>query len=254
MKKIFIGTPAYDGKVHVQYALSLMDTDRLLRMHGFEVIVRMPVGSSLLVADRNRLTQLFWESGADYMLCVDSDLGWDPRAVLRLLEAQKDFSGGVYPSRDGKGFTFRPAQEKDGRIVVCPQTNLLKMEYIPAGFMLIKREVIARLRDRFPELYYSPKDPRSEKESAFCFFDTEVWEGEFWGEDYVFCRRAREVGVDIWVDPLIQFDHAGIKGALIETLTTDREKAMGSMTVGPENLTANPKTVQIIDDASVSMT
>lgn len=219
MKKIFIGTPAYDGKVHVQYAMSLLDTDQLLRMQGFEVLVRMPVGGSLLVADRNRLIQMFWESGADYLLCVDSDLGWDPRAVLRLIESKKDFSGGVYPTRNGKGFTFRPCLEPDERIVMCPETKLLKMEYIPAGFMLIKREVIGRLRDKYPELYYSPKDPRSDGESAFCFFDTEVWQGEFWGEDYVFCRRVREIGVDIWVDPFIEFNHAGVCGALIETLT-----------------------------------
>lgn len=228
MKKVFIGTPAYDSKVHVQYALSLMDTDRLLRMYGFEVIIRVPTCGSLLVANRNRLVQLFWESGADYMLCVDSDLGWDPRSVVRLIESQKEFSGGVYPTRDGKGFIFRPCQEEDGRIVVCPETRLLKMEYVPAGFMLIKREAIARLRDKFPELYYSPKDPRSDAESAFCFFDTEVWDGEFWGEDYVFCRRVREAGIDIWVDPMIQFNHAGVNGAFIEALTTDREKAMAS--------------------------
>lgn len=226
MKKIFIATPAYEGKVHVQYALSLLDTDKLLRMHGFEVIVRVPTCGSLLVADRNRLIQLFWESGADYMLCVDSDLGWDPRAVIRLIESQKEFSGGVYPSRDGKGFIFRPCVEADDRIVMCPDTHLLKMEYIPAGFMLIKREVVSRLRDRYPELYYSPKDPRSDSESAFCFFNTELWNGEFWGEDYVFCRRVREAGIDIWVDPLIQFNHAGVCGAFIEVLTSDREKAM----------------------------
>jgi hypothetical protein len=225
MKKLFIGTPAYDGKVHVQYAMSLLDTCKLLEMNGIEPIVRVPVGGSLLVADRNRLIQMFWESEAEYMLCIDSDLGWNPYNVLKLIDAKKDFSGGVYPSRDGKGFTFRPIIEPDGKIVMCPETKLLSMEYVPAGFMLISRNVIAKMREKYPELYYSPKDPRSDKESAFCFFDTEVWEGEFWGEDYVFCRRVRETGFDIWVDPLIEFNHAGVHGALIQSLTTDRNLA-----------------------------
>lgn len=225
MRKIFIGTPAYDGKVHVQYAMSLLDTQKLLEMQGFEVMVRVPTCGSLLVADRNRLIQAFWESGADYMLCIDSDMGFDARAVIRLIRADKPISGGVYPSRDGKGFNFRPSLEEDGRISMCEDTKLLKMEYIPAGFMLIKREVIAKMRDHFPDLYYSPKDPRSDRESAFCFFNTEVWEGEFWGEDYVFCRHVREAGFDIWVDPLIGFDHAGVRGALIEALTEDKDKA-----------------------------
>lgn len=219
MKKVFIGTPAYEGKVHVQYAMSLLDVCKILELHGFETIVRVPVSGSLLVADRNRLLEMFWQSGADYMLCIDSDLGFDPRAVLRMIQSKKHFVAGVYPSRDGVGFTFRPDLETDGRIIMCETTKLLKMLYVPAGFMLLTRELIAVMRDKYHELYYSPKDPRSHKESAFCFFDTQVFEGEFWGEDYVFCRRARDAGFDIWVDPLIQFDHAGVTGALIEVLT-----------------------------------
>jgi hypothetical protein len=225
-KQIFIATPAYDGKVHVQYAMSLLDTYAMLLSNGYQPIVRVPTCGSLLVADRNRLLQMFWESGAEYMLCIDSDLGWNPFAVMELIKAGKEFSGGVYPSRDGAGFNFRPETLDDGKIVVCPETKFLKMQYIPAGFMLLKRSVLEKMHAKFPESFYKPKDVRSNTESAYCLFNTEVWEGEFWGEDYVFCRRARESGVDIWVNPLLQFDHAGIKGALIESLTTDPSKAM----------------------------
>jgi hypothetical protein len=56
-------------------------------------------------------------------------------------------------------------------------------------------------------------------------FALEVYEGEFWGEDYVFCRRAAEAGVDIWVDPMIEFNHAGIEGRLFDALTTNPEEA-----------------------------
>jgi hypothetical protein len=224
-KQIFIATPAYDGKVHVQYAMSLLDTYALLLSHGYQPIIRVPTCGSLLVADRNRLLQMFWDSGAEYLLCIDSDLGWNPLDVIRLIQADKEFAGGVYPSRDGAGFNFRPEVHEDGRIKICEQTKLLKVQYIPAGFMLIRRSVIKKLRDKYPELYYSPKDPASGTESSYCFFDTEVWDGEFWGEDYVFCRRVRRAGVDIWVDPLMYFDHAGKKGALMEILTTDRTKS-----------------------------
>ncbi len=228
-KKIFVGTPAYEGRVHVHYAMMLLDLQKILEMNGYEVLVRLPVGGSLLVADRNRIIQMFWESGADYLLCIDNDLAFDPNYIVRFIEqmtqTDKDFIGGVYPSRDGEGFNFRPALEPDGRISQCKDTGLLKMEYIPAGCMLFSRNMIGKMREHFPELYYSPKDKRSKAESAFCFFDTEVWEGEFWGEDYVFCRRVREAGFDIWVDPTIMFNHAGITGALMETLTDKREES-----------------------------
>jgi len=226
MRKIFIATPAYDGKVHVQYTTSLVDTCKLLEMHGFIPIIRITVGGSLLVADRNRLIQMFWESEADYMLCIDSDLGWDPLSVVRLIRSGKDFTAGVYPSRDGSSFTFRPDFEEDGKLIICPETSLLKMNYVPAGFMLISRSVIEKMRNHFPELYYSPKDPRNPSDSAFLFFNTELWNGEFWGEDYVFCRRVREIGIDIWVDPTIQFDHAGVKGHLLSVLTDKKEESI----------------------------
>lgn len=228
-KKIFVATPAYDGKVHVHYATMLLDLQKILEMNGYEVDIRLPVGGSLLVADRNRIIQMFWETGAEYLMCIDSDIAFNPHYILKFIQemekTNKDFIGGVYPSRDGMGFNFRPSLEEDEKIVQCKETGLLKMEYIPAGCMFMSRNLIGKMREHYPELYYSPKDNRSKSESAFCFFDTEVWEGEFWGEDYVFCRRVRDAGFDIWVDPTIQFNHAGIQGSLMDALTNKKEDA-----------------------------
>lgn len=212
-----IATPAYSGKVNVQYAISLADTVGMLRASGVTVSTRIVTSGSLLVAERNRLLEDFWLSGATHLLCIDGDLGWPPQAVIAMLQSGKEFVAGVYPARGNRSFVFRAETREDGGIV--NQGHLLKMEYIPAGFMLISREAVGKMRDKFPELYYSPKDPNSDKESTFCLFNTEVWEGEFWGEDYVFCRRAREAGIDIWVDPMIQFDHDGNIGALMEILS-----------------------------------
>jgi hypothetical protein len=214
---VLIATPAYSGKVNVQYALALSDTIGLLRASGVTVSTKIVTSGSLLVAERNRLLEYFFQSDATHILCIDGDLGWPAQAVLAMLQTQKDFVAGVYPARGAKAFTFRPVL--DSKEAIVRDNHLLKMEYVPSGFMLISKEAVKKMRDFFPELYYSPKDPRSEKESTFCLFNTEVYEGEFWGEDYVFCRRAREAGVDIWVDPLIQFDHDGNIGMLMEALS-----------------------------------
>ncbi len=218
MKSVFIATPAFDGRVHIPYALSLSETIFSLRMHNYEVKTHITASSSLLVAERNRAVQAFWESGCDYMLCIDSDLGWPAQAVLAMLDQDKEFICGVYPARGtgGKEFTFRPVRHEDETIV--QEKHLLQMLYVPAGFMIIKRSTIEKMREKFPELYYQPKDPCNNPEPGYCFFDTQVWEGEFWGEDYVFCRRVREAGVDIWCDPLIEFDHAGDRGMLLSVI------------------------------------
>ena len=221
---IFLATPAYDGRVHVQYAISLADTNLLLQSNGVPVQVRINTTGSLLVAERNRLTQAFWESDCTHMLCIDSDLGWPADAVKALIDHDEEFVAGVYPSRKEESFLFRPFANEDNSLIVSPK-KLIKMQYIPAGFMLIKRSAIEKMRNHFPELYFEPKHPESNASKGYCFFDTEVFEGEFWGEDYVFCRRARQAGVDIWVDPMIEFDHAGMRGMLANVLTNNREQA-----------------------------
>jgi hypothetical protein len=214
---IFIGTPAYSGTVHVQYALSLAELFCALTENGIRVTPAIRTSGSLIVAERNRILEQFWMSDATHLLCIDSDLGFPSQAVFEMLKANKEFIAGCYPARNTTKFIFRPVLNEAGGIV--NENHLLKMESVPAGFMLLSRSCIEKMRNKFPELYYAPKDPRADSESTYCLFNTEVYDGEFWGEDYVFCKRAREAGVEIWVDPLIQFDHAGTIGSLSEILT-----------------------------------
>lgn len=223
--KIMIATPAFAGKLDIIYALSLANTMHLLQVHEIDVEPLIVASGSLLVAERNRIVQAFWESDCTHLLCIDADLGWPPQAVLAMLESKKEFVAGCYPARDPsnkeKEFLFRPEYNNSGLII--QEKHLLKMQYIPAGFMLISRSVIEKMRDKHPDLYYEPKYSRNNPEAGYCFFNTEVWQGEFWGEDFVFCRKAREAGVEIWVDPLIQFDHAGTVGMLLDALKLNKE-------------------------------
>lgn len=229
---IMIATPAYSGKVDIPYALSFANTMHILQLHGILVSPLITASGSLLVAERNRIVETFWKSECTHLLCIDGDLGWPPQAVLAMLDSKKDFIAGVYPARGNQDtFLFRPALNDNGTII--NEKHLLKMEYIPAGFMLISREAIGKMRDKFPELYYEPKNKEvGNPESGYCLFDTEVYEGEFWGEDFVFCRRARQAGIDIWVDPLIQFNHAGTIGMLIQTFSQDPNKLVPVITEG----------------------
>lgn len=213
--KLLIATPAYDGKVNVQYAVALSESINLLSHQGIKVDLKITAAGSLLVAERNRLLDYFRLSDCTHMLCIDSDLGWPCQAIPAMLQSDLEFVAGCYPARGiDHTFLFRDQKNPDGTIVQGPKGHL-KMDYIPAGFMLLKKSVIEKMVAKFPNLYFKSRSDGSE---GYCFFDTEVYEGEFWGEDFVFCRRAREAGVDIWVDPLIEFDHAGTRGMLASCL------------------------------------
>jgi hypothetical protein len=220
MTKLMIATPAYSGNVNVPYAVALSETVLLLAMNQVQVQINITTSGSLLVAERNRILQMFMESDCTHLLCIDGDLGWPCQAVLAMIQHDVDFVAGVYPSRGGdKSFTFRPKYNDNKSLIKNEKNNLVAMDYIPSGFMLIKKCVIEKMQAKFPELYFEPKAESLKFAKGYCFFNTEVWNGEFWGEDYVFCRKAREAGIDIWIDPFIEFDHAGTRGMLTSVLT-----------------------------------
>jgi len=215
--KLFIATPAFDGKVHVPFAIALAETFALCAKKHIGIEYRVLTSGSLLCAERNRLVKAFLESDCTHMLCIDSDLGWPAEAVVALLRKQEHFIAGCYPTRTDKVFLFRPVVNEDQSLIVNQDKGLVKMSYIPAGFMLLTRELLEKMVKDNPDRNFVPKDPSNPPGCAL--FNTEIHEGEFWGEDYVFCRLARQSGFDIWVDPMIQFNHAGNIGMLAQVLT-----------------------------------
>ena len=217
--KLFIACPAFDGKTHVQFALALAETSVKCLQNQIPLMYQINTSGSLLCAERNRLVKAFLESDCTHILFVDSDLGWAPDAVIAMMKKDMPFLAGIYPARQEDSFLFRPCLQENGAIVSDAEKKILKMLFIPAGFMLLQRHVLETMIAKTPELAFQPKD--LSLPGGHALFNTELRDGEFWGEDYTFCRIARECGFDIWVDPFVEFDHAGRRGMLFSVLTND---------------------------------
>ncbi len=220
MTKIFIATPAFSGQVHAQFAISLAETTALFVMHNISLVYRIHSSGSLPSAERNSLNQFFLESDCTHMLCIDSDMSWKPYDVIKMILYDEDFIAGAYPARSEDHFHFEACINENGTIV--QKGSLLKMNLMPAGFMLLKRKVIEKMVETHPALFYKPKSNRRDNFQGTALYNTEIIDGEFWGEDYVFCKRARNSGFDIWCDPTFEFNHAGRKGRLIDSLKTEK--------------------------------
>jgi hypothetical protein len=68
------------------------------------------------------------------------------------------------------------------------------------------RAVLEKMIEARPELkYFNDTYNRDE----YALFDFELAEGQYFGEDYTFCRRARANGFTIFVDPEITLPHVG---------------------------------------------
>ena len=73
--------------------------------------------------------------------------------------------------------------------------------------MMIQRRVFEVLKAAHPE--WEHKDTNTE-ERMYAYFDFKCTPDGYIGEDFLFCDRAREVGLDIWLDPTIKLGHMGI--------------------------------------------
>lgn len=222
MKKIFLCTPAHYGKVTAEYAVSLSDTACLLAKNKIKMDIRISVSGSMLCFERNKLTAAFMDSDCTHILMVDSDIGWDAKCILNMLSKDVDFLVGCYKSRHQNNFIFTPCLNEDGSFVVNKENNLLKMMYVPAGFMLIKKCVIEKMMKAYPELAFTVKNEKK-THKFHGLFNSEVKDGKFWGEDYGFCKKASSCGIDIWCDPNIKINHAGNVGILSEIFTENKK-------------------------------
>lgn len=215
-----ISSPCYQGKCDTSFTLSLIQSLYILDHSGIQSQILLPETGSILAKERNDIIQAFWESDCTHLLCIDSDVAWQPDAPLKFLNYDLDFIAGVYPARRNTDriskFLFVPETDENGQITQDEKTKLLKMIGVPAGFMMLSKNCIKTMRDYFPEKKYTGSN---NFKTAFAFFNTEVRDGQMWGEDYVFCKNAMDAGIDIWCDPDIQFVHAGVSGKLSEILT-----------------------------------
>ena len=81
------------------------------------------------------------------------------------------------------------------------------------GFMCIKRSVIEKLIEAYPELKFNDDTGSmsdEEKKWTYAFFNSYVDDdGRFVSEDYGFCRYWQKLEGKVWVDPAIEIQHLG---------------------------------------------
>lgn len=173
-------------------------TFSLARLVGHTVRVRpdleietLIARSSILVQSRTRLFEWAREWGADAILWLDSDHSFPPDALLRLLARDRAVVGANYRRRHASIFPSAVKRDAAGRWKLVHSTpriatadSLEKVDRIGFGFLLMR---IATIVSAFGEPLYP-------------FTTTSLPNGDFVGEDSLFCDRLRQAGVEIWVD------------------------------------------------------
>jgi len=122
---------------------------------------------------------------------------------------------GVYPKKSDAhdDWPIVLKTTEDGHPIV--KDGLLLGDGLPTGFMKIKKHVIEKMQEAYPELRYLDGVTRR---IAFDFFGCGVRNydpvqklGRWFGDDYGFCDLWQRIGGETWVLPNIDFEHVGTK-------------------------------------------
>ena len=206
-RKLFIGIPAYDGKLNIKTAFSLAQLMPKAMQLGVSVTLSDLSNCSIITMARNALVHEFLKTDCTELLFIDADVIVQADDILRLLAQSggKDITAGAYPRRaqDAKFFTDVYTDE-NGELEF--DGSLMRVKRVGTGFMMIQRHVIEKMVAAHPEWTYENK---AKDEQISAVFDFKIIDGQYVGEDYLFCDRATQMGFTVHIDVDISLPHVG---------------------------------------------
>ena len=238
---LIVCTPCYGGVVTEGYAQAMFSLSGICAQYGIGVGYATIANESLVTRARNELVNAFLlNTKATHMMFIDADIKFDPRSIVRMLVADQDVVVGAYPlktlnwesvveksrnsdltaqdaAKEASMYVInvhKPDQEMVGKQVDVQIVNgLLEVYDAGTGFMLMKRHVLEKMIENYPDtMYYSDKDMTedSEKRKRYALFDTMIdSDKRYLSEDYTFCRRWQELGGKIYLDVNTHLSHIG---------------------------------------------
>ena len=249
--RLLVATPVH-SEVSMHYAESLLTLQGT--GHSLDLVIDfLLLKSSLVTQGRNLCVSNFLNKKEyTHMLFIDSDISFDPSSVFKLLKCNKDVVSIPYPMKtinwnkvhgriqDQKdinindlsksGFTYPIKVEDQQNINVSK--GLMEVTHAPTGFMLIKKEAILKMVEKYPHLKI--KQPTimngeaKDTDNLWNFFDTwfDQETNKYYGEDFAFCQKWRDIGGKCYcyVDDFIT--HVGeysYEGKFIDELINTRK-------------------------------
>ena len=151
-RKVFVGIPAYDGKLNIKTAFALAKLMPVALGHGVSMYLSHMSGCSIITMARNALVNEFLKTDAEELLFIDADVIVEPDDVMRLLaqSTDRDILCGMYPRR-AKDKNFFLDLYRDDTDALVFDGPLMRVNRVGTGFMLIKRHVIEKLIADHPE-------------------------------------------------------------------------------------------------------
>jgi len=214
---ISIAVPAYNRNMTADTAQSLFWAGQLLMTEGIPVNFKC-MGCANIEDLRNLLlTKWYYQTPElSHLLMVDADMHFSPNMIWDMVCFDKPVTGCLYAKRQdpisvvGKCFNDTDTIENTER-------GHLKVEGVGGGVLLIKRTVIDKMIQKFPDLIdKATMSPVAGMVKQFGlphllrpFKEQEFPDGGRLSEDLSFCWRWGQCGGEIWANVKHPVGHIG---------------------------------------------
>lgn len=201
-RKVVIATPFY-GSPPVQYLQSLqVTTDVLARLGRAYDFVMLP-GDTYVHRARNAILLDFLQGDATDLFMIDSDIAWDARDFLRVLDAPHDVVAALYRQKNDWGIWTGAHLGGEGGTMQRDEAGFIRASRLPTGFMRITRTVAEQVWAAETVEYLH----RDGKTRVRYVFSAGPENGLWWSEDFTFCRKWRRLGGELWLAADVTLQH-----------------------------------------------
>ena len=206
--RLQIATPTIDGRPESAYSDSLAATERYMRDKGVYLEYLFERWNADICLARSNIISKFLTSTCTHLLMIDSDMGWKPTALDRLIYANKPLVAVAGPK---KSYPLRFAASHvtaDGQpapLTMDGATACAEVTSVGAAFMMIRKDCVEAMVKGYPELRYTGADGHE----AWALFLPVVEKGGYYAEDFSFCKRWRDLGEKVYICPDVPLQHVG---------------------------------------------
>lgn len=207
----------YGGQCTKEYFLSSIDLERELTRNNIDHTWLITSNESLIPRARNTAVARFINDPElqqyEVFMFIDADIEFCAEDVAKLYKLVAEdghrVATAAYPmKREGSDVTAW----KDGKLVDLDQfTEPTPVDYAGTGFLMIKRDVFEQLRESQTHLLHQEGNVGEVYDYFNCGVsdDREAKDRFYVSEDYAFCDRCSNHGIDIVLEPSIRLGHVG---------------------------------------------
>lgn len=201
MKKVLIAVPCLNGKLDVWFVNSLCES---IKLGLKKKILFKPIFlsyESILPMARNELINFAYMNDFEDMVFIDDDQEWEKEALVEIIESDKDV------------ITLPVVDKSDEKVsynvygiskIIDPKDGYAKVNSCGTGFLKLSKSIIRDLWESNPECFFRNRKLKY-------VFEYDLMNDTFFGEDIVLCKKIKELGYEIWVNPNYTVSHIGFK-------------------------------------------